>query len=140
MIEKSNKVKEKLNKKQIDRKNQQEKHMTSKILEFKISGYDKVVRRPSEFFQKLSKDEAQKYLEKLDKMTPMELNALSNKLQDPITKDEFYPICECSHLLTMPKNVHPSYIQAGIEVCEKIIEINQKENVKHAKKWLKKWK
>ena len=34
---------------------------------------------------------------------------------------EYYPICEYSNITKFDKNTHPSYIKAGIEICNDII-------------------
>lgn len=55
----------------------------------------------------------------------------------------YYPICEYSNITKFDKNTHPSYIQAGIEVCEEILKHETEErpqNVKFAKKYLKQFK
>lgn len=56
----------------------------------------------------------------------------------------FYPMSEgYCRLLDMPKNAHPSYIVAGKEICEAIlndpIEASNRDNGKLARKFLNKW-
>ena len=61
----------------------------------------------------------------------------------------YYPICDYSIISKLDKKSHPSYIKAGIEICEDILanaEIYQKgdnfarpSNVSFAKKFIKKF-
>jgi hypothetical protein len=62
---------------------------------------------------------------------------------DTEKKKTYYPICEYSNMITMPKNAHSSYVRAAIKVAQEII--NNKEEPppysrKYAKKFLKQWK
>lgn len=74
----------------------------------------------------------------------------------PMRKDvyDYYPISSSSIITMFDKNTHPSYINAGLEICEDIIafppkikkgynkyQINQtKEMIKFANDFIKKWK
>jgi hypothetical protein len=77
--------------------------------------------------------------------------------KDPKYKDIFgdsekyypyYPLCDYSIITQFDKNTHPSYIKAGIEICEEILahrEEEEKENHGHnnvpiAEKLLKKFR
>ncbi len=55
----------------------------------------------------------------------------------------YYPISDYSNITKFDENTHPSYIKAGIEVCEEIIihkSEEREENVKFAKTFLAKFK
>ena len=66
---------------------------------------------------------------------------------------EYYPLCEYSIITMFDKNTHPSYITAGVEICEDIFkyppvikegwnefQINQRnEMITFAKEFLIKW-
>jgi hypothetical protein len=59
--------------------------------------------------------------------------------------EPYYPICEYSIITKLDTNSDPSYIKAGIEICEEILaheeeESKRPENIKFAKKFLKKFK
>ena len=57
--------------------------------------------------------------------------------------NQFYPISNYSNITKIDKNSHPSYISAGLEICEEILEHcdeERKENVAFAKKFIKKFK
>ena len=54
----------------------------------------------------------------------------------------YYPISNYSLISKFNKNTHPSYIAAGIEICNEILEHSseeRKENITFAKKYLKKF-
>lgn len=56
----------------------------------------------------------------------------------------YYPICDYSIISKFDENTDPSYIKAGIEICEEILaheeeESKRPENVKFAKNFLKKF-
>ena len=57
---------------------------------------------------------------------------------------EYYPISENYSIITFfDENTHPSYIDAGIEVCEDILNHESEEredNIKFAKSFLEKFK
>jgi hypothetical protein len=57
----------------------------------------------------------------------------------------YYPICDYSIITMFDEKTDPSYIKAGIEICEEILaheelESKRPENVKFAKKFLKQFK
>lgn len=57
----------------------------------------------------------------------------------------YYPICNYSVITMFDENTDPSYIQAGIEICEEILaheeeESKRPENIKFAKEFLAKFK
>lgn len=57
----------------------------------------------------------------------------------------YYPICDYSIITMFDENTDPSYIKAGIEICEEILahekeESKRPENIEFAKKFLERWK
>ena len=46
---------------------------------------------------------------------------LGRKINDETKPYEYYPICDYSILWKLDDNAHPSYIQAGLEICEHIV-------------------
>lgn len=76
-----------------------------------------------------------------------EVNEAFNKSRgiEPNSYHPYYPICNYSIITKFDENTHPSYIKAGIEICEEILaheeeESKRPENVVFAKKFLKKFK
>lgn len=80
---------------------------------------------------------------------------LQTKVTEKLSHREYYPISTSFSIITMfDENTHPSYIQAGIEICEDILknppqprpdfnqyQIDQNDfQTKFAKDFLKKWK
>jgi hypothetical protein len=48
-------------------------------------------------------------------------NALAKRIAKVEKTYEYYPICDYSILWKLDENSHPSYIQAGLEICEHIV-------------------
>ena len=42
--------------------------------------------------------------------------------KDEIENHSYYPICEYSIITMLDENSHPSYIKAGLEICDDIIK------------------
>lgn len=94
-------------------------------------------KEEKEFFKKIAKAIAdveelfEKEAMKLSKKAIMEIAKLNEERIAEFVKKEikgertdgsYYPISQdYSKISTMPKNVHPSYIQAGIEICLDIV-------------------
>lgn len=56
--------------------------------------------------------------------------------------EEYYPICEYSHITLFDENTHISYIQAGIDACQDIIEhsnVEEERNVEFSKEFIEKF-
>jgi hypothetical protein len=75
---------------------------------------------------------------------------LKSKVHKRLTKENktykpYYPICGYSVITMFDEKTDPSYIKAGIEICEEILaheeeESKRPENVKFAKEFLKRFK
>lgn len=90
-------------------------------------------------------DYAHDYVTKINADTQKKYSDLSEKVKS-LTKERYIPycpICDYSNITKFDSDTHPSYIKAGIEVCEEILlhaEEERPENVKFAKKFLKNFK
>lgn len=110
----------------------------------KLSPVDQMIVRIKNTYKELSEEEMESLLnsEEVKQM----LDSIREEEKEEVEEYNcYYPICNYSIISKLTNDSHPSYIAAGIEICEEILaheeeESQRPENIKFAKKFLKKFK